>query len=396
MIGIKQGADTPKYSKIQGSLIGGAVGDALGYTVEFSSLTGIKHLYGKNGITRYELDHRGLAIISDDTQMTLFTAVGLLYGITRGTMRGVMGPIECYVFDIGYRDWLRTQQYNSVAEFLRHTSEYDIVNSSWLKDVDALYSRRAPGMTCLSALESGEMGSIEKPINQSKGCGGVMRVAPVGIFYTNYFKSEEEIVMTGAKIAAITHGHELGYIPAGMLSHLIWSIIEDSNKESSLLDHITRSLTITIECFKGTTYINRFKQIINLAIELSKHSMPDHEAIVKLGEGWVAEEALAIAIYSALKHSDNFEDAIASSVNHSGDSDSTGSICGNIIGAYLGFEAIPQHYTEYLELRDVILEICEDLHTGCRCVDRDSLEYDNEIERDRWVEKYVMGNRVVR
>ncbi len=111
-----------KSSRIQGSLIGGAVGDALGYTVEFSSLTGIKHLYGKNGITRYELDHRGLAIISDDTQMTLFTAVGLLYGITRGTMRGIMGPIECYVFDIGYRVWLRTQQYNSAADSIRDTS----------------------------------------------------------------------------------------------------------------------------------------------------------------------------------------------------------------------------------------------------------------------------------
>ncbi len=251
-------------------------------------------------------------------------------------------------------------------------------------------------MTCLSALESGKMGTIEEPTNQSKGCGGVMRVAPVGIFHTNYFKGEEEIIMTGAKIAAITHGHELGYIPAGMLSHLIWSIIENPNKESSLLDHVTRSLAITIECFKGATYINRFKQIINLAIELSKHSMPDHEAIAQLGEGWVAEEALAIAIYSALKHSDNFEGAIVSSVNHSGDSDSTGSICGNIIGAYLGIDAIPKHYTDNLELKDIILEICEDLHTGCRFVDRSSHEYDNEIEHNRWVEKYVMGNRVVR
>ena len=66
---------------IRGSLIGGAAGDALGYAVEFDSYHRIIDKYGEQGITEYELTN-GIAQISDDTQMTLFTANGMLMGLT--------------------------------------------------------------------------------------------------------------------------------------------------------------------------------------------------------------------------------------------------------------------------------------------------------------------------
>ncbi|MFI3262528.1 MAG: ADP-ribosylglycohydrolase family protein [Rikenellaceae bacterium] len=377
-------------SRIHGSLIGGAVGDALGYTVEFSNLVGIRRIYGERGITRYSLDDRGLAIISDDTQMTLFTATSLLFGVTHGIMKGIMDSLESYVWELGYEVWLRTQAFESYEDIARNSKGVRTsLNLQWLQNINELYSRRAPGMTCLSALESGNMGTIEKPINNSKGCGGVMRVAPVGIYSYKYFNGECNIVMLGAKVAAITHGHELGYIPAGMLSHLVWSIIDNIKGGMTLLDHVTRSLTVTKTCFKDALHINEFDNIINRAIELSEQSMPDHEAIAILGEGWVAEEALAIAIYSALKHKDNFKDAIVSSVNHSGDSDSTGSICGNIIGAFLGVSAIPHYYIDRLELKDIIKEIGDDLHSGCIVRNYD---YIDNSEKRRWKDKYIMGN----
>lgn len=71
-------------------MIGGAIGDELGYAVEFLSVSSIFKKYGKNGITEYDL-YRGVAEISDDTQMTLFTATGLLVGTTRGMTRGIIG-----------------------------------------------------------------------------------------------------------------------------------------------------------------------------------------------------------------------------------------------------------------------------------------------------------------
>lgn len=111
--------------------------------------------------------------------------------------------------------------------------------------------------------------------------------------------------------------------------------------------------------------------------------MDDLDAIREIGQGWVAEETLAIAVYCALKYSNDFEKAIIASVNHSGDSDSTGSVTGNILGAYLGLSAIPQKYLDKLELKDVITEIADDLYNDCQMSEYGS--YHDE----KWVKKYM-------
>ena len=272
-------------NRIKGCLVGGAVGDALGYAVEFSRLKSILKEYGPNGITRYDLDG-GLARISDDTQMALFTATALLFGETRGRMRGIgAGPVG--YFDRAYLDWYLTQ----VKSYpLKAGGGY----SSWLVNCKELFSRRAPGGTCLSALQEGGHGTVENPINNSKGCGGVRRVAPIGVYFAGKRDWEvEEVDMAGA------------------------------------------------------------------------------------------EATLAISVYCALRHADDFEKAIIASVNHDGDSDSTGAVTGNILGTALGYDAIPDYYLGKLELREIIEEIADDLYRDCRIS-----EYD--ADRDPvWISKYV-------
>ena len=79
-----------RQDQVRGCLFGGAVGDALGYPVEFLDEEEIFYKYGPEGIRQYHLDRTsGKALISDDTQMSLFTASGLLVGDTRGCMRGI-------------------------------------------------------------------------------------------------------------------------------------------------------------------------------------------------------------------------------------------------------------------------------------------------------------------
>ncbi len=90
----------------------------------------------------------------------------------------------------------------------------------------------------------------------------------------------------------------------------------------------------------------------------------DLEAIHRLGEGWTGEEALAIAVYCALKYEGDFDRALLVAVNHKGDRDSTGAVAGNILGARLGLSGIPEKYVRDLELKDVILEIADDLYRG--------------------------------
>lgn len=357
--------------KIRGCLIGGAAGDALGYAVEFDNLDNIIRRYGKNGITEYHIDNiNGKAMISDDTQMTLFTANGLLVRDTREILRGIAGD-PCSYVEMAYQDWLNTQQ--------MFTNDSDRTRVSWLLDIPELHSLRAPGNTCLSALRQRRSGEcspdyIGMPINSSKGCGGVMRVAPIALDYRGM--STRVLDIEGAKTAAITHGHPLGYLPAAVLTHIISRALDGN---ISLRDIVAEAVE-TVSGIFDVPDMRILSELIERAVSYSENKERDTSNIGRLGEGWVGEEALAIAIYCALKYHDDFSKGIIAAVNHSGDSDSTGAITGNILGAYLGFSKIDDRWKKDLELADIILEIADDLWMVGR---------PNVCRDPAWQEKYV-------
>ena len=356
--------------RFRGCLVGGAAGDALGYAVEFWGEGKIFSRYGERGITEYELSH-GRALISDDTQMTLFTATGLLYGTTRGMLRGIMGEYAGYL-RYHYKDWLRTQKehFPLPADF----------HYSWLVNVPELFALRAPGNTCMSALASDREGTVEQPINDSKGCGGVMRVAPIGVYFNERNMDIRQIATIGAEAAAITHGHILGWMPAAALVQIIHEVSQD---DAEIRDAVLHSLETVKEMWPETKERAYFISLMEKAVELAGSDVADLEAIHQLGEGWVGEEALAIAVFCAVRYPDDFDNALIASVNHKGDSDSTGAIAGNILGAKLGLSGIPEKYIRNLELKDLILEIADDLYHDCQMTEYG--EYRDQV----WLSKYV-------
>ncbi len=352
-----------------GCILGGAAGDALGYPVEFYNYKNILDEFGENGITEYSLSD-GIAQISDDTQMTLFTANALLYGTTLGKTRGIQMSYREYIYRC-YLDWLKSQGY--------YVEKNDC---SWLLDIPEIYAMRAPGITCLDALMSGRAGSIRYPINDSKGCGGVMRVAPIGLYFIGRDVDQKDVDILGAEAAALTHGHELGYIPAAALTHII-SLAANEDVDLSLEDIVTDSIAAAENMFSDAEHIGEFTDIMNRAVELSHRNISDVEAISLLGKGAVAEETLAIAVYCALKYGNDFEKALVASVNHGGDSDSTGAVTGNILGAKLGLKGIPDKFIEKLEMGGIIKEIATDLFFDCEISD-------NSDKRDPvWESKYI-------
>ena len=366
--------------KYRGCLIGGAAGDALGYPVEFMKASSICSRYGNAGITQYDPDC-GDALISDDTQMSLFTATGILLGATRGGIRGIAGPPWGYIH-YSLRDWYRTQtERYPLSENLRY---------SWLDDIPELFSRRAPGNTCMSVLAAGKGGSVENPINNSKGCGGVMRVAPIGLHLSEKRNCWTASIMEiGAEVAALTHGHPLGYIPAAALSYLI-SLLAHNDIS---LEEAVQKMIYAISCEYGDEdFYGDFRDLIDKSWILAEDkNISDQDGIRELGEGWVAEEALAIAVFCALRHSNDFEKAIITAVNHDGDSDSTGSITGNILGAYLGISKIPERFLKNLELKDIISEIADDLAHDCPL---DSWKKTPPTEEEKsWENKYWYLNK---
>lgn len=384
--------------RIRGSLIGGAIGDALGYPVEFMSLQAIKRKYGEKGIRRYQdFDRNGKAVVSDDTQMTLFTANGLLFGVTRLCAHGGLGAGLKDFVRYAYLDWLDTQA---------GVDDYNANHYCWIRDIVELNVQRAPGNTCMSALRV--IKNHNEVRNNSKGCGGVMRVTPVGLMaaadeltkvkdYSGNDVSrsnwtEKEVVRLGGDCAEITHKHPLGYLPAAFMAGLVYYIL--MYEEEITFDIIESFLGAVYADVKQEYTSDREQQALDELWTLIEKAVNqagditvlDENAIPRLGEGWTGDEALAIAIYSTLKHLDSFEDAIAAAVNHDGDSDSTGAICGNLMGAIIGAQAIPTEFKRCLELRDLIIDMADDIVKGCTIGEYHSPSTSQEKQ---WEQHYV-------
>jgi ADP-ribosylglycohydrolase len=353
-------------NKIKGCLIGGAIGDALGYPFEF------KRNFSKEDVINNYLENN-INFISDDTQMTLFTANGILWGVTRANMRGI-SPKTSDCVRLAYKAWYNTQIGN------REKSNF---MNCWISKIKELNIQRSPGLTCLNSLKSPIDGTLENPINNSKGCGCIMRVSPVGLYFKTINEiGEAEIGKIGAETAAITHGHPLGIISTYVFTVLI-NIFTYEN-DVTIEDAFYKSIKIYNEFFNvyDSKYNIYFTSLMNKAIKLAHENIDDKEAITKIGEGWVAEETFAIALYSSIKYSNDFKSAILCSVSHDGDSDSTGSLTGNIVGNYLGFDKIPEELIEKLELKNVIIEIAEDMSLKCPINDVIS---DDKV----WQQKYL-------
>ena len=327
----------PDLSRVTGCLLGGAVGDALGAPVEFMSLGEIHRRFGSEGIQCFASAYGRVGAITDDTQMTLFTAEGLIRAMRRASDRGTCCPGA--VVWHAYLRWLATQ-----GESLRPANCADRLDG-WLYEQKELHSLRGPGNTCLSALRSGAYGTPAQPINDSKGCGGVMRAAPAGLVPGNAFD-------LGCAVAAITHGHPSGYLAAGFLAQVIAEIA----RGEELLSAIGSACTQLQMCAGHEECAAAVAAALRAAVD--REATP--ESVESLGEGWVAEEALAISLFCALKARD-FRHGIQLAVNHSGDSDSTGAITGNLLGARWGREAIPAEFVTALELRAVIEQVAVDL-----------------------------------
>jgi ADP-ribosylglycohydrolase len=216
-----------------------------------------------------------------------------------------------------------------------------------LVGVPELHHRRSPGTTCLSALEHGGLGTPDQPLNDSKGCGGVMRAAPAGFPAW----SSEDRFRFGCEVAALTHSHPSGYLPAGFLAAAIGALVDG--------EPLHHALDVAETHLVGWRGHDETLAAVRAGRRLGERGLPAPEALERLGGGWVGEEALAIAVACAVGAT-GFDAGVLAAVNHSGDSDSTGAIAGNLLGAIGGTRRLPPDWCHALELRDVIERLAAD------------------------------------
>lgn len=330
--------------RFAGCPLGGAYGDALGAPVEFLSLDRIRAIHGTAGITElkpsYGLD---IAAITDDTQMTLFPAEGVLRSLVRHQRRGI-AHLPSLVHGSLLR-WLLTQGEKSQAVLGR-----DQLENGWLISVRALHARRAPGNTCLSALrQARELGAAAS--NDSKGCGAVMRAAPIGLAGAS---SDDlgRVFEAAVETSRFTHGHPSGYLSAAVFAALIAQAVRGTTWDSALANAIE-----VLQTWKDN---EETLAAVAKAERLARSGFSIEALEQHFSGGWTGEDALAMALYCCLASTD-FEEAVTRAVNHSGDSDSTGSLVGNLLGARYGLSALPMPEQLGLELADVIRQVAEDL-----------------------------------
>lgn len=361
-------------SRARGCILGGAIGDALGAPVEFLTWTKIKQRFGPAGIVDYAPAYgRSRGAITDDTQMTLFTAEGLLRAVVRDRQRGfcAVPSVVCHA----YLRWLRTQDEDysdTVATAATTTSDnrqqqqqqqqLQIGKDGWLWGVRELHSRRAPGNTCLSSLAAMDRFTEQRAANNSKGAGAIMRVAPVALVIGNGREEDAIHVFNLAKsVSWITHGHPSGYLSAAAFAVILYELFWGRSLESG----IHRAQTLLAREEESAETLDAMNRAIEFAASTAaaapEGQLPADRAIPQLGGAWVGEEALAVALYCALTARGDFAGAVRTAVNHDGDSDTTGLLVGQLMGVALGEESLPEHWLRDLELRDTITQIADDL-----------------------------------
>jgi ADP-ribosylglycohydrolase len=321
-------------------MAGLGVGDALGAAVEFLTRPQILRRFGMQGLEDLQPweNEAGIKLppgsITDDTQMSVATAEGLLGALEAGAKRGV--------WDTSMPIWSRYQE--------------------WLTEQDDPRQRRYPGSTSLSALRDGVPGGVDDPINDSKGSGGVMRVAPAGLAFPPLQAFEH-----GAEAAALTHGHPSGYLAAGFLADVVSRLVRGASHGSREWNAmrggpLPGAIAEAREVLLGYEEHDEVLEKVDVAVELYMSDATLDYGLEMLGEGWIAEEALGIALFCALNFPEDFSEGVLASVNITGDSDTTGAITGALLVSALGIDSIPREWVLKLETAERLLWLADALY----------------------------------
>ncbi|MFE9785455.1 ADP-ribosylglycohydrolase family protein [Nocardia salmonicida] len=349
--------------RLDGCLLGGAIGDALGAPVETRSLQQIRTEYGPAGVT--DVDPLR---ISEETQLTAFTVEALIRGSVRARAKGI-GGATMGLLQQGLLVWLRGQ----VAEMPDQPSA---MHSS-LSEHPELIERRGVADSVYTALRhaaqrrapTNPLGTRDQPINHSKGSGAVMRAAPCGFGYAadRSGAATDAVFELGCDAAALTHGHPSGWLPAGTLSALIYQLTRGADLATAL-SRARVELASYPEHEETSAALNAAHRLAT-RIERERR-YPTPEDVETLGQGWIGPEALSIAVFAALAAEglggtphDIVRTGLLLSVNHSGDSDATGSIAGSLLGARYGRPALPPRWSHTVDARPVLDRLATDYCT---------------------------------
>ncbi len=356
----------------RGCLLGMAVGDAMGYTVDSRSWSEIQEDYGPNGLLGYDLVN-GYADVTSYTQIAAFTCNGLLFGLTRGQMTGKMAPFIKYI-GLASREWAASQR-----PFDRPTRSY-----CWLARKPELCRRHCMDTRMLETLNRNNLGTLETPRNNFSDPCSLSSAIGVGLFFHQDRMDQAEIARLGAEAVALSHGGPTAFLTGAVLAVLISKLL---NRPQGNLKKLALEAVEEMKHQFGHQYSQAYDiaTLVRHAITYSEtFGVRGVEVMERLGCDNAAQ-VLAGALYTCFVCGDDFDRAMIVAVNHSGRSAAVGAIVGAILGIRLGEEALPDFYIECLEPAEVLMELADDLYTGC------PMERGNRLFDLDWDYKYLHG-----
>ncbi len=359
-----------KQAIFRGALLGLAVGDAMGHTVDRRTLEEIRSDYGPNGLLGYDLVN-GYAEVTSYTQLAAFAANGLLLGLTRGQMQGKMAPLVRYI-GLAFKEWSRSQQYSEPER-----------NYCWLSTVAELKRRRCMDTRMLDALNRG-LGTMEEPHYRSDSPGNLTAVIPVAMLSVVLDLPQEEIDRLGAETVALTHGTPEAFLTGAVLTHLVSMLLQDPRQSLEALLEDTRD-AIQIQFGREYGQTGYIWELLQHAKVLASSQRFTHMEAMERLRCRTAPEVLSGAVYACLTCQEDFDAALITAVNHSGRSAAVGAIVGTIMGIRMGEVALPEFYLECLEPAQLLTELADDMAQGC------PMDAMSRLFDDDWDRKYLHG-----
>ncbi len=364
----------PKRASYRGCLLGMAVGDAMGYTVDSRSWQEIREDYGPNGLMGYDLVN-GYADVTSYTQLAAFACNGLLLGLTRGQMKGTMAPFVKYI-GLSSREWAASQR-----PWGRPDKSF-----CWLLQQSELCRRHCMDTRMLDTLSRTRAGTLEDPINNFPGPGGITTAVGVGLFFDPDRMDQQEIDLLGAEAVALTHGSPTAFLTGAVVAHIISRCLR--HPEARLKAVVLEAVEAMKERF-GHQYSQAFEigTLVRHAITYAEAENLNPAEVMERLRCETAAQALAGAVYACLSSRGDFDSAMIVAVNHSGRSAAVGALVGAILGVRLGEGALPEFYIECLEPADTLRELADDLFHGC------PMEMGSRLFDLDWDRKYLHGGK---
>ena len=352
-----------KLDAYRGCLLGLAVGDAMGMPVDDMTWEQIQENYGPHGLLGYDL-RSDYAEITSYTQVAAFICNALLLSVSRGK-----GDKKLEYVKLGLKEWTRSQQFARDPE-----NSY-----CWVAKLPAFRRRHCRDARMLDTLRLAAMGFPEKS-NKYNTPGSLTAAVSVGMFYNSQRLTPPQIGELTAQIISLTHGDPTAFLSAAVLAYAVTGILMEP--QLPLETQFLSAISAMEQQFRGN-YSEAYQVAATLkaAVRRAEAAEPMSQVMEEL-QCYSAMNCLAGAIYASLANQNDFDTAMITAVNHSGYSSAVGAITGAILGAKMGYSALPDFYVESLEPVDALCQLAGDMLSGTPA---------KGLFDDDWDHKYVQG-----